>query len=117
MIEQISKNEINRFVEALKILFIICLLGATMLGIAKCAADHLNNHPVYTYEILDKNEAITSKFLVFGAKTKYIVTLKNTTTEEVFTTNVDEREFYTWKVGYTIKSRGYSEEYKLRNKN
>ncbi len=65
----------------------------------------------------DKNEAITSKFLVFGTKTKYIVTLKNTTTGEVFTTDIDEREFYTWEVGYTFRRQWYSEEEKLRNKN
>lgn len=99
---------------------LIVILGIFILLVIvvdTCADCVKRDSTVYTYEILDKNKAITSKFLVFGTKTKYIVTLKNTTTGEVFTTDIDEIEFYTWEVGYTFERYGYPEEYKLRNKN
>lgn len=113
-----SKQVSNDTKEALGGLLVILAFFILLVVVVDTCADCVKrDSTIYTYEILDKNEAITSKFLVFGAKTKYIVTLKNTTTGEVFTTGVSEREFYTWEVGYTIERRGYPEEYKLRNKN
>lgn len=114
MLKQVSNDTKEALGGLLVILAIFILLVTIVATFIDCIK---RDHIMYTYEILDKNEAITSKFLVFGTKTKYIVTLKNTTTGEVFTTDVDEREFYIWKVGYTVRRYWYSEEEKLRNKN
>lgn len=114
MLKQVSKDT-KESLGGLLVILAFFILVVTV--IATCADCIKRDSTMYTYEILDKNEAITSKFLVFGAKTKYIVTLKNTTTGEVFTTDVDERKFYTWEVGYTFERHWYSEEEKLRNKN
>nr|DAU84908.1 MAG TPA: hypothetical protein [Caudoviricetes sp.] len=114
MSKQVS-NDTKEAIGGLLVILAIFILLVTV--IATCTDCVKSDHTMYTYEILDKNEAITSKFLVFGTKTKYIVTLKNTTTGEVFTTDIDEREFYTWEVGYTFRRHWYSEEDKLRNKN
>lgn len=114
MSKQVSNDTKETLGGLLVILAFFILLVTVIATYVDCIK---RDSTMYTYEILDKNEAITSKFLVFGTKTKYIVTLKNTTTGEVFTTDVGEREFYIWEVGYTFRRQWYSEEEKLSNKN
>lgn len=114
MLKQVSKDTKESLGGLLVILAFFILVVTVIASYVDCVK---KDCAMYTYEILDKNEAITSKFLVFGTKTKYIVTLKNTTTGEVFTHVVDEREFYTWKVGYKLHGYGYYEENRLRSKN
>lgn len=117
MLKQILSDIKRFFVGAFEVIIIFTLPLLIICCFGKCAEDYKNSRSVYTYVIIDKNTAIDSKFLVFGASTEYILTLKNTTTGEVFTHEVGEREFYTWKVGYTLRGYGYYEEDKLRDKN